>query len=67
MKTKLENALKKTSLPVATLRGESEDYILISGHYDSWHKGATDNATANALMLEMARIFSKKIVEEPLN
>ncbi|AYV69208.1 hypothetical protein C2I06_21480 [Niallia circulans] len=60
VKTKLENALKKTSLPVATLRGESEDYILISGHYDSWHKGATDNATANALMLEMARIFSKK-------
>lgn len=58
LKTEVRNSVKKTSLPVATIRGELEEYILVSGHYDSWHKGATDNATANSLMLEMARIFS---------
>ncbi|WP_312097579.1 M28 family peptidase [Niallia sp.] len=58
LKTEVRNSVKKTSLPVATIRGEIEEYILVSGHYDSWYKGATDNATANALMLELARIFS---------
>ncbi|MGG3470239.1 M28 family peptidase [Neobacillus pocheonensis] len=60
LKTELKNGIKRVSLPVADIPGEIDEYILISGHYDSWHKGATDNATANALMLEMARIFSKK-------
>lgn len=58
LKTEVRNSVKKTSLPVATIQGELEEYILVSGHYDSWHKGATDNATANSLMLELARIFS---------
>ncbi|MFJ5758522.1 M28 family peptidase [Neobacillus sp. NPDC093182] len=60
LKTIVKNGIKRVSLPVATIPGEMDEYILISGHYDSWHKGATDNATANALMLELARIFSTK-------
>lgn len=60
LKTVVKNGIKRVSLPVATIPGEMDEYILISGHYDSWHKGATDNATANSLMLELARIFSNK-------
>ncbi|WP_223588931.1 M28 family peptidase [Neobacillus bataviensis] len=60
LKTEVKNGIKRVSLPVADIPGEMDEYILISGHYDSWHKGATDNATANALMLELARIFSNK-------
>jgi hypothetical protein len=47
--------------PVGTIRGvkEPEKYVLFAGHYCSWFSGATDNAAANSLMLEMARIFSK--------
>ncbi|MEW6082836.1 MAG: M28 family peptidase [Bacillota bacterium] len=33
-------------------------YALLSGHIDSWHFGAMDNAAANATMLEVARILS---------
>lgn len=33
-------------------------YVLFSGHIDSWHKGAMDNASANAVMLEMMRLFA---------
>lgn len=52
---------KKIHLPVGTLEGmkEPEKYVLLGGHYCSWYAGATDNAVANSLMLEMARIFSK--------
>lgn len=52
---------EKVRFPMGTVRGikEPEKYILIAAHYCSWYKGATDNAAANSLLLEMARIFSK--------
>ena len=52
---------KKIRLPIGVLPGskEPDKYVLAAGHYCSWFTGATDNAAANALMLEMARIFSK--------
>jgi Iap family predicted aminopeptidase len=33
-------------------------HVLLSGHFDSWYFGAMDNASANASMLEVARILS---------
>jgi len=52
---------KKVRLPVGHIRGMSnpDQYVLVGGHYCSWFTSATDNAVSNALMLEMARIFSK--------
>ncbi len=31
--------------------------MLIAGHFDSWHLGATDNATGNVACLELARVL----------
>src|SRR5262245_166495 len=43
---------------VGALPGRVEDrFVLFSGHVDSWHHGAMDNATANATMLEIARLL----------
>lgn len=33
-----------------------EQFVLLSGHVDSWHLGAMDNAGANAAMIELARV-----------
>ena len=50
-----------TSIPhlVGELAGRREDrFVLFSGHVDSWHHGAMDNGTANATMLEVARLLA---------
>lgn len=36
---------------------EPEKYVLLHGHLDSWHEGISDNATGNAALLEIARVF----------
>ncbi len=36
----------------------SGDFVLLSGHVDSWHYGAIDNGTADACALETARVLA---------
>jgi hypothetical protein len=38
----------------------SDNFTLFSGHLDSWHFGAMDNGTANATMLEVARLLAAR-------
>jgi hypothetical protein len=46
---------------VGELAGRQEDrFVLFSGHVDSWHFGAMDNGTANATMLEVARLLAAR-------
>jgi len=49
----------QTPILIADLPGtESDDFVLFSGHLDSWEVGAMDNGSANATMAEVARILS---------
>jgi len=34
-----------------------EEFVLFHGHLDSWHVGIGDNATGDATLLELARVF----------
>lgn len=34
-----------------------EEFVLFHGHLDSWHVGIGDNATGDATLLEIARVF----------
>jgi len=46
---------------VGELHAQREDrFVLFSGHVDSWHYGAMDNGTANATMLEVARLLAAR-------
>lgn len=40
------------------LAGADEAFTLFSGHVDAWHHGAMDNGSANATMLEVARLLA---------
>jgi hypothetical protein len=43
------------------LDGRLEDrFVLFSGHVDAWHHGAMDNGSANATMLEVARLLASR-------
>ena len=52
---------QKIPLLIAQLDGtESNDFVLFSGHIDSWEVGAMDNGSANATMMEVARILARR-------
>ena len=58
--TVVETGIRTIPTLIAEIKGqaEPEKFVLFSGHIDSWHYGAMDNGTANAAMLEIARILS---------
>lgn len=55
--TQLEVGWYKQLLPIANIPGRTSQFVLAAGHIDSWHRGATDNATGNTACLELARVF----------
>jgi N-acetylated-alpha-linked acidic dipeptidase len=46
-------------MPVTEIPGREDDFVLVAGHIDSWHLGATDNATGNVTCLELARVLQE--------
>jgi hypothetical protein len=56
----VDTAWRPLPLLIAELSAPHGDgtFVLFSGHVDSWHHGAMDNGSANALMLETARVLS---------
>ena len=57
--TELEEGWKKGTVLVAEIPGteEPDKFLLAHGHLDSWDVGVGDNATGNAALLELARVF----------
>lgn len=57
--TQLEEGWFNCPLVVAEIPGsvEPEKFLLVHGHHDSWDVGVGDNATGDAALLELARVF----------
>lgn len=60
--TSLDTGWRPIPVLVATIEGSQvpEEFVLLHGHLDSWHEGIGDNATGDATMLELARVFWSK-------
>lgn len=61
MTTVVDTGWRKIPFLTADIEAErpTEQYVMLSGHLDSWYYGATDNGTANCIQLELARIAAR--------
>lgn len=61
LSTKVDSKWTKVPRLVADIRGaaETDHFVLLCGHVDSWHYGAMDNGSANALMLQVVKILAQ--------
>ena len=59
LRTKTETGWFPVRLPVAEIRGQTDEFVLVAGHIDSWHLGVTDNGTGNVTCLEIARLMKQ--------
>lgn len=58
LSAEVDTRWRQTPILVAELPGASPDYVMFSGHLDSWHLGAMDNGSANATMMEVGRLMA---------
>ncbi len=58
----VDTSWRKTPILVAELdapgAGIDDPFVLFSGHHDTWYYGVMDNGSANATMLESARLLA---------
>jgi len=57
LSVRVSNQVCRVLLPVGEIPGGSEDFVLLSSHYDTWYQGAVDNCTGNSALLEIARLL----------
>ena len=58
---KVDTSWRPIAVTVAEIKGNlaPDEFVLLHGHLDSWHVGISDNATGDATLLEIARVFAK--------
>ena len=63
LKTSVKTEWRKIPLLVAEIKSKQhpEQFVMFSGHVDSWYYGATDNAAANSIMMEVGRIALENV------
>lgn len=59
MVARAEREWRMLQQPVGWLQGQSDEFMLVVGHFDSWGGGCTCNAVGNGALLELARVFAK--------
>ncbi len=55
----VDTGWRKTPILVCDLAGPDESFVLMSGHHDTWYFGVMDNGSANAGMMEVARLAAQ--------
>ncbi len=63
LQAEVDTGWRKTPVLVAELDGPggaADPFVLFSGHHDTWYFGVMDNGSANAGMMEVARICAAR-------
>ncbi len=62
LRTQVDTRWRALPILIAHLRAPrgAGDFVLLSGHVDSWHYGAMDNGAGNATQMEVGRIFAAR-------
>ncbi|WP_251553282.1 M28 family peptidase [Neobacillus muris] len=62
LNTEVLTEWREIPLLIADIEGNQypEEVVMLAGHVDSWHYGAMDNASANAVQLEALRVFQQR-------
>jgi N-acetylated-alpha-linked acidic dipeptidase len=64
IQTNVSTGWRVTPILIGDVDGqENDEFVMLSGHVDSWHRGAMDNGSANATMLEVARLLAQAKTE----
>lgn len=66
LKAEVDTGWRKTPILVADLDGPggaADPFVLLSGHHDTWYFGVMDNGSANAGMMEVARLCALRRAE----
>ncbi|MBP2657768.1 MAG: hypothetical protein H6Q69_800 [Firmicutes bacterium] len=63
LKTVVRTEWCKIPILIAEVKSPAitDKFIMLSGHVDSWYYGATDNAAANSVMLEIGRLAADNV------
>jgi hypothetical protein len=56
----VDTGWRKTPILVCDLGADDAPFVLMSGHHDTWYYGVMDNGSANAGMLEAARLLAQR-------
>jgi hypothetical protein len=54
----VDTGWRPTPILEATLGDDDAPFVLFSGHHDTWYFGVMDNGSANATMVECARVLA---------
>ena len=64
MQAEVDTGWRQTPILVAEMAGpgaaDSENFVMFSGHHDTWYYGVMDNGGANTTMLEVARLCASR-------
>ncbi|MEO1104738.1 MAG: M28 family peptidase, partial [Pseudomonadota bacterium] len=65
LRTEMQEGWFPQKIPVVTIPGSAEPdrFVLVHGHLDSWDVGVGDNATGDAVLLELARVLWDKLAD----
>ena len=56
----VENGWRPVQITVGEIKGQTDDFVVVGGHQDSWPgPQATDNAAGNACIMELVRVFNQ--------